>query len=536
MVTSIGYSLGAGSGLDIKALVDGLAAAARAPKENLIAKREAANQASISALGEVSSAIDGFAAALSQLISGGTLFTQPSVSDPDVLTAAAVAGSDIGGLSAKIEVQQLARAQSLVSANLAASDPVGQGDLVLVTSAGSFTVTIDGSNDSLTGLAKAINDKQAGVTATVLTDSGGARLMLKGATGETGAFTLGVAAGTTSGLERFAYDPAAPGGMTAAQVALDAIVRLDGVEVRRSTNSFGDLVAGVQIDLVRAAPGTIVSLGATRPSAAIKQAVSDFVGAYNELHAMLAEATAPASAKGEAGALRGDLSIRDLQRQLARLTSTVLSSGTGPSTLAEIGVATNRDGTLSINETQLDTALERDPGGVEALFNPRQHSSDPLVTIFSKMGAAKPGTYTLTDLVPAGGGAGASGKVNGLAMISSGPHLISPASSPAVGLVVEVLGNVANATIIVDSGLGGALLAIRDAVRARSGPIVAAQQRLAAEAKSIASERDAMEARAATYYNQLVASFTTMEKQVSAFKATQSYLDQQIKAWTGDND
>lgn len=535
MIPSIGYSLGIGSGLDIRAMIEGLAAAAKAPKAALIERRETTNSARISALADVSGAIDGFAAALSSLISGGTLFTQPTVSDETVLGASALPGADIGDLSAQVEVRQLAKAQTLVSANLAAStDPVGQGDLTLTTAAGSFVVTIDASNDSLTGLAKAINDKYAGVTATVVSDHNGSRLMLKGATGAANAYTLSVPAGTATGLERFAYDPAVSGGMTAAQLAENAVVRLDGVEVERGSNSFSDLIKGVQIDLRRALPGTTISLGIKRPVAEITQAVDDFVLTYNELHGMLKSATA-ADSGGAPGPLRGDVGVREMQRKLAGLTSAVLNSGDGPKTLAEIGVATARDGTLSVNKTQLAAALERDPKGVEALFNPRQHSSDPLVSIYSKMGATKPGTYTLTDLVPAGGGVGASGNVDGIAMISSGPHLIAPANSGAVGLVVEVSGSVANATVTVDPGLGGALQAIRDSVRAHNGAIASSQARLTAEAAEISKDRVEMEARATTYYNQLVASFTTMEKQVFALKATQSYLDQQIKVWASDN-
>jgi flagellar hook-associated protein 2 len=532
MVASIGYSLGIGSGIDTKKLIEDLAAAAKAPKEALIAKREAVNVAKISALGEASGAIDGFAAALSALVAGGTLFTQPTVSDESVLTASAVAGLDINNLSAQIEVRQLALAQTLVSENLAtAASAVGQGDLTLTTATGSFTVTIDAANDSLSGLAKAINDKNAGVTATVVTDLNGSRLMLKGGTGEAKAFTLSVPGGTSTGLERFAYAPAVPGGMTAAQLAKDAIIGLDGVEIRRGSNSFSDVIPGVQIDLKRAVLGSTVSLGIKRPTTAITQAVDDFVAAYNGLHALLKEVTGTA-ADGTPGPLRGDQGMRDMQRQLGRLTSTILNSGEGPQTLAEIGVSTNRNGTLSVNATKLKEMLESDPQGVEALFNPRQYSSSPLVTIFSKMGAAKPGTYVLTDLVP-DSGTGATGKVGGVAMISSGAHLIAPASSTAIGLVVDVKGAIASATITVDAGLGGALQAVRDAVRAQTGAISTAQQRLAKEAKAIAEDRAKMESRADTYYNQLVQSYTTMEKQVTAFKATQSYLDQQIKIWNG---
>lgn len=532
MVTSIGYSLGAGAGIDTKALIEGLAAAAKAPKDSLLAKREAANTARISALAQASNAIDGFASALSQLVSGGTLFTQPTVSDASLLTAAAVPGADIGDLSAQIEVRQLAQAQSLVSANLAsATAPIGQGVLTLTTAAGNHTITIDSSNDSLNGLAKAINDQLSGVTATVITDSNGSRLMLKGLTGEANAFSLSVAAGNGSGIERFAS-----GAMTTAQVAQDAIIRLDGVEVRRGLNSFTDVIPGVQIDLKKAAVGTTVTLGIARPTAAITQAVDDFVVAYNELHDLLAQATAAGEGGVGGGPLRGDAGIRQMQRQLARLTTTELSSVGNYKTLAEIGVATNRDGTLRVDSAKLKAALEADPKGVEALFNPRQHSSDPAIAIISKAGTTKPGTYTLTNLVAASGGVGASGKIDGVAVTSADSLLVAPFTSAAKGLIIRVDANVASATVTIDAGLGGALDAIRDALRASDGPFAATQARLTKETKSIATDREAHERRSEAYYNQLVTSFTAMDRQVAAFKATQSYLEQQIKMWSGGDD
>ena len=537
MTTSIGFALGIGSGLDIKSLVDDLAAATKAPREALIARRESANEAKISKLAEVSGAIDSFASALSSLVGGGTLFSQPSVSDTSLFTATALAGARLGSLSAEIEVRELAKAQTLESVSLASrTDPVGQGDLTLTTASGSFVVSIGAGNDSLDGLAKAINDAAAGVTASVVTDSGGARLVIKGATGAANAFTLDVPAGTVSGLERFAYGPSVTGGMSLAQEARDAIVELDGVEVRRSTNSFSDLISGVQIDLKKAAPGSLVSVGLTRPTAAIEQAVQDFVGAYNELMKMIAEATAP-GASGEGGALRGDLGVREMQRQLGQLSSAKLSSqGDGPHTLAELGVRTNRDGTLSVDDTRLKAILESDPEGVEALFNPSQYSSSPFLSIASAMGRVKPGTYTITNVSPAAGAVPAAGKIDGLTASAAGSFIIAPAGSNAVGLILEVKGAVTSATVTVDPGLGGALQAIRDALRSSHGPFTATQDRLSAESKAIAKDREIMEQRAEKYHDQLLTTFTAMDRQVSAFKATQSYLEQQIKMWTADRD
>jgi len=527
-------ALGTGSGLDVNGLVNQLAAAQKAPQQDLIDQREAKNTAKVSALGQMSSAIDGFASALGSLISGGTLFSQPDVSDSSVLTATALAGSRIGTLSAAITVNQVATAQTLASAALTdRTQPVGTGTLTITTAAGTFNVLIDANNNSLDGLAQSINKANAGVTASVVADTNGARLVVKGATGEANAFTMSVAGGTATGLERFAYDPDIAGGMESKVAAQDAIVSLDGVEVHRASNSFNDLIPGVQITLKKAAPDAPVTMGVTRPTAAIQQAVGDFVEAFNQLQQMINEATQPAS-DGTAGPLRGDIGVQQMQRQLSQLTTMVLSSsGDGPHTLAEIGIKTNRDGTLGVDATKLASMLANNPDGVEALFNPSQSSSSPFLTIKSGVSGVKPGTYTVTNVDP---GPPATGMIDGVAFKSSGANLIGPSGSNAVGLILGVSGAVSSATITIDPGLGGALQSIRDSLRASGGAFDSASDRLKAEADRIADDQTKLDARSEQYYNQLLASFTAMNQQVSAFKATQAYLDQQVKMWTsGDN-
>ncbi len=536
MVSSIGDSLGAGAGIDTKTLIEDLAKAEKAPREALLVKREEANAAKVSALAQASGAIDSFASALAKLVEGGSLFTQPSVSDPTVLTAKALAGSSLGNLTAQIEVRQLAQAQSLVSANLSgALAPVGQGTLTLTTASGNHDIVIGSGNDSLEGLASAINAKNAGVTASVVTDSNGSRLMLKGATGEANAFSLSVPGGTSSGLERFAFGPGVTGGMTSAQSAQDAIVRLDGVEVRRGQNSFSDLIPGVQIDLKKAVVGQTIAIGATRPTEGIKQAVSDFVEAYNELQTMLGEITAAATKEAQSGPLRGDAGIRQMQRDLAKLTTMQLSSTGAYKTLSEIGVATNRDGSLRVDTLKLNAAMEADPAAVEALFNPRTHSSHPGIAVVNKAGTVKPGTYTLTNIVAAPPGGDASGMIGTTALIGTGNVLRVPTSSDGKGLIIRADQSVASVTITVDAGLGGALQSVRDKLRAADGPFAATQDRLTKENKRISEDREAFERRSSAYYERLVTSFSAMDRNVNAFKATQSYLDQQMKIWANSD-
>lgn len=536
-MTSIASTLGIGSGIDTKSLIDQLATAAKEPKEKVIAARETANTAKVSALATVSNGITNFSTALNSLISGGTLRTQPVVSDSNVLTATAQAGARIGDLSANLVVTKLATAQSVVSAPVASATAtaIGQGGMTLNVGGTDYPVSIGESNDSLTGLANAINATNSGVTASIITDANGARLMLKGATGTENAFTLTPADGAADGLKAFAYPGDADGGLTLAQAAGDATLKLDGVTVTRPGNTIDDLIPGVTLALKTVSGTGGVSLGASRPTEAITQAVNDFVAAFNELNTMLATQTAAASGTGDAGALRGESAIRDMQRQLSRLTSTMLNSGGGPKTLAEIGVSTNRDGSLTVNASRLSSVMASDPQGVEAMFNPGQYSSNALISIASPMGRTKPGTYEVTNAVAQTGTTAASGSIAGMSAVTTGGTLVASIASKASGLTLRLLGNVASATITVDQGIGGALQSISEALLGTSGALASAKSRLSTEAKAIAADRTKMTDFDTSYRARLTTSYTAMDSRVAAYKSTQSFLEQQVKVWTNSD-
>lgn len=376
MVDSITTALGVGSGIDIKSLVESLVDAQFATKTALLDNREETLKAQISAAGELKSAMSGFSNALATLARGGSLSTQPTSADTSIVKASLLTGASAAGLSASVEVKRIASAQASHSGLIA--DPaasLGAGTLTLTfgtatVDAGTMTgftagsgtpvdIAIDAATSSLSDIAAAINAKKAGVTASVIGDVNGSRLVLKGQTGDSQAFTLTANTPLLAGLEVGVGKPATIG--TAAQ---DAIVAVDGVEVRRASNSISNLLPGVRLDLVSAKPGTIVQLGATPPTEALSQAVQDFVSTYNELKTILKAATDP---KG--GALRSDIAARNLSDSLSRLVATPLTSdASGPRTLAEIGVGTLRDGSLTVNAAQLAAALASNPQAVEAMF------------------------------------------------------------------------------------------------------------------------------------------------------------------------
>ncbi len=419
----------------------------------------------------------------------------------------------------------------------ASSTAVGLGTLDLTVGSQTKTITITSANNSLAGLAQAIKDAGLGVTASIVTDSTGARLVVKGATGEDNAFKIAMTSGNTGELDRFVYDPLTYDpqnitGLKLEQSAVNAEVIVDGVTVSKATNSFSDVIEGVKIDLKSAAPGTTVTIGSNQPVDAIKQAVSDFVAAYNEMKATLTKMT------GTDGSLRADGGIRALVQRLGTLTSTKLTYATdgSPTTLAEIGVSTNRDGTLSLNSGRLATVMASSPDAVEAMFNPGQRSDNPLLKITSAVGKTKGGSYTVTNATPGNGVTNASATLNGGYTLPLGTTGVQASfTSAAAGLSFDVLGAVSSATITIDMGLQGALDSIKSDLTASSGQLTVSQKKLETEKSAISSAKEKLTARDTVYRDQLTAQFSRMQSALAAYSSTQSYLSQQIKLWTNGN-
>ena len=380
MVDSIVNTLGAGSGIDIPGLVNQLVTANFQAKNGALTRQNQTLTKQISSASTLKSDITSFADGLNTLAKGGTVAAQATSSDTSVVTASVISGARLSGVSTQLEVRQLAQAQAAATAPRASrTDAVGTGTLTLqfgtaTTSNGVLTgftagsaaavdIAIDADHASLDGIAAAINAAGAGVTASIITDSSGARLALKGRTGEAQAFTL--TATEDVGNEGLASLNIGVGS-TIGTAAQDAIVAVDGTPLKRASNSISDLVDGVKLDLVSAKPGTTVSLTSATPTAALRQVFNDYVTAFNNL-----VANVKAQTNAIDGPLRADAAARSFGAALNRLNLTPLSTTTvpgAPRTLAEAGISTNRDGTISVRTAQLDAALKNYPEAVEALF------------------------------------------------------------------------------------------------------------------------------------------------------------------------
>lgn len=364
---SIVKTLGSGSGLDSAAIVAALVQAQFAAKNQQLSSQADALTAKISGVAKLKSGITGFDTALKTLVKGGSLATRPTSSAADVLTVGALPGAHVSGLDARVTVNRLAAAQAATTDTAVDRTAAFRTGTLTVTIGGTATpITIGAGDATLDGVAAKINAAGLGVTATVVSDAGGARLTFKGQTGAVNAFTIYAADddATASGMSLAGLAVgASAGGTTIGTAAADAEVVLDGATYHRATNTITDLLPGVRLQLQGTGAAT---LGVTPPTANIAQAVSDFVDTYNQLQATLA-----AELDAKTGDLHGDAVTQALERALGQLTTTSLAAGTAastPHTLADLGVQTNRDGTLKVDTTSLNAVLTRYPDAAEAMF------------------------------------------------------------------------------------------------------------------------------------------------------------------------
>ena len=238
-----------------------------------------------------------------------------TLSEPDFI--AATAGPSAVPGSYQIEVEQLAAAHKLQSAPGAfasATVPVGLGTLHISTGGQNFDVVINSSNNTLAGIAAAINSSAAGakVQATILTAAGEARLTIAARTvGAANALTITQTDGD-GGLAGLVYPPSG-GGLTQVQAALDARAVIDGLTVTSTTNTLTGAIAGVDVTLkeVNAADATTqITIGYNRTAA--RQTIDQLVKSYNDVVDAIKSVSSYNPETKQGGPLFGDAGVRNL--------------------------------------------------------------------------------------------------------------------------------------------------------------------------------------------------------------------------------
>lgn len=300
------------------------------------------------------------------------------------------------------------------------------------TTSSSRTIVIDAGNASLQGIRDAINAAKIGVTASIVNDGSDTpnRLILN--SDEVGANTnmrITVGGGDPALTKLLSHDPGGSQKLSEITVGQNASITVDGIEVVKKNNTINDVIPGVTLNLLK--PSTSpVTLDISRDTGAIKTSVEEFVKNYNDLKKVITDLTAYNPATKKAAALQGDSAMRSLDSQIDVILSTPLGTPSGSlTTLSQIGVSKQANGTLSIDSNKLNTAINTKFGEVAGLFAALGKSTDPLVNFKSTTPATKSGNYDVFVSALASQG-NTTGRVN----LSSGSTTIAAGTKVPVTL------------------------------------------------------------------------------------------------------
>jgi len=395
--TGLISNLGVGSGLDLASLLDQLKQAEQVPL-TAITQQQQSYQTKLSAYGQLQSMLGAFQASANQL-SNPSFFQATTASSSNTSVLSATGSNTAATGSYTVNVTQLAQAQSLVSkGQTSQTTAIGTGtihiDFGSITGGtldsntasptyGTYTgatftansgstgvdITIDSSNNTLQGVANAINKANAGVTASIINDGSGTpyRLVINSNnTGATNSVRLSVneTDGGTALSSLVANDPAGTQNMQQTVEAQNAKLTVNNIGIQSASNTVSGAVAGVTMNLAQTGTSNVT---VQRDTSSIVTGVQAFVTAYNNLQSTAASLSAYDPGTQTGSPLTGDTTLRVIQTQLRNVLNTP-QTGNALTTLTQVGISFQTDGTMALDTSKLTTALNNNTGAVASLF------------------------------------------------------------------------------------------------------------------------------------------------------------------------
>jgi flagellar hook-associated protein 2 len=351
---------GLATGLDTSSLIEQLMKAERQPVTRL-EKDKNYFKARLTALTKFESKLESFLSKIDKLDSATELQAKKATLSSETFFSATAESTALPG-SYQVEVVGLAQVQKSVTLGVAdkTAPSFGMGTLTLTVGANDpVDITIDADNNSLEGMMAAINEADAGINAAIINDGSGTpyRLVLTGTDIATG-FSLDSSA-LTGG------DPGyAPPALTTTQTAQQAHIRVDGIDIYSDSNTLTEAIPGVSLDLDKAEEGTVTNLTVKVDDDAVKNLIKSFVSGYNDV---VSYVTSQSKTEGsEAGILSGDSGLNSIKRRLQNLLTTPIAGGI--TSLSQLGLETQKDGTLKIDDEALTEAIQDNLPGVTTLL------------------------------------------------------------------------------------------------------------------------------------------------------------------------
>ena len=526
-----------GSGLNITQLVQSLTAAEIEPKRAQLSSQKEEIALSISEMGKLQAGMETLRSALS-VESAGLAF--------DVASSSAAVGveiSDIDALenrTASVEVTALAKGQVLEFTNFSTADQIlGAGSFELdfgswsdvpaftASSRAAVTITLsatDGLDDlatklsAVTGLSAQVIAKGNGqFSLAVLTDTGAASAIRIRASNTLSAFD------TTNNSKQIV-------------AASDAALSVDGIAVTRSSNTIDDLLPGLTLSLTATtvSPATVVAI--EDPDRAEAE-MRTFVDALNTTGAMLREASKRGINGASSGPLVSDPTVAALKRSFAALTTTPLEGfGDDAVYLSNLGVRTERDGSLSFDSKVFQATMASNPAQYRAVFQSLNQTSSEGVNVALASYAAPPtGAYAFEY------------NSDGTASLN-GEALIARTDDDGVPAFYRITGDFAGVSLrVTDSSpmsatvyFGESLIdRVRDFVAqsiAAGGDIALRTSRFETDMREKEESLEDLALSETRITDRYMVKFGAMETIVTQLKSTGNYLTSMLDAWNNAND
>lgn len=362
-------SAGIGSGLDIEGLVSKLVSAEGQPATDRLNTQETALQADLSAYGSLKGALSSFQTSVQALKDASAFKVRTATSsNPDLFTV--TAGSDAVAGSFSIVVDQLAQAAKVRSGDFTAdTEVVGEGSLTIGLGSSSFNIAV-GPDMTLAGLRDAINSAtdNPGIQATIIKVDTGSQLVL---TSEKVGAANSISINATDANASDGHDLTrlATANLTTIQSAQDSIIHVDGQKVTHDSNSFSDAITGVTLSLVKADPATTGTVSIAMDKSSVSSKLNDFIKSYNSLAKTMSGLSSYNAATKTGGPLLGDATLRSVQNQLRQVLSGVVPGGGSISSLADIGIVSDKTGNLQLDASKLDKAMTTNFDAIANLFS-----------------------------------------------------------------------------------------------------------------------------------------------------------------------
>lgn len=379
-----------GSGLNITQIVDSLVNAEKIPQSELINKKINEKNTSISAIGEIKSAMSNFSSTVKAL-KGATAYNPSSNSSS--LSISITDSAKARSLNSSVNVTSLAAGQTLAFTGFSSTtSAVGAGSLTLQRgdwSSGSFvsssTVSSQVLNvsatDTLASLRDNINAMNYGVTASILGSGDGTyNLVLKSETGSENALRI-TATETPSGSGLAAIDNTTTNGSKQTIAGSNATIVVDGMTLTRTSNTITDLFDGYEVNLI-STTSSAAKLTSSVDVETAKVNMNAYIDSINTLKKIFNEKTFRGSSTQEAGELSSDSVINGIKKQIDLYLSNGLPGfGENSLYLSNLGARTEKDGTLSLSSSLFEKEIKNNPSTYDAIFNSTYSSSSTLLSV-----------------------------------------------------------------------------------------------------------------------------------------------------------